>query len=176
MFMQTFSLTNKDFFFRLQSGFTLIELLAVISILMVLSVLSIASFSSYATSQKLSTAALDIKNTLQYAKAEAGNQLTTCSSGQQFLGYKVLACCQGNGCPTCLSTKDYEVDIVCSGGTSLDNGKDLPQGISFDTSHSTSFSFLFNPLSGSVTGAGTLVVQQGNSTKNILISATGVIQ
>src|SRR5437879_989228 len=86
-------------------GFTIIELLLVFSLLAIISVISFASFSAYNTSQKLATATLDLKNTLEYAKSQTASQVNTCASGQQFLGYKVLMCCQGGSCPTCLSSK-----------------------------------------------------------------------
>lgn len=161
---------------KLHGGFTMIELLVVFAIMAVLSILSIASFSSYNTIQKLTTTMLDVKTSLQYAKSQTASQVNICASGQQFVGYKVLLCCQGGSCPTCLSQNDYEVDIVCSGGSSFVSGKKLPQGITIDKTNATSFSVLFSPLSGAVTGAGTFVLKQGAVSKNIGINALGVIQ
>ena len=157
-------------------GFTIIELLVVISILAVLSAVSIASFSSYNNSQKLSTNALAVKNMMQFAKSQALSQVNTCTPGQTLVGYKFLACCQGASCPMCLSSNTYEVDIVCSGGSSFIKGDKLPSDITFDTTNSTSYSFLFNTLSGTVTGSGNLLLKQGSSQKTISVSSTGVIQ
>lgn len=157
-------------------GFTIIELLIVISIMMVISVVSIASFSSYNTTQKLTTTTLALKNMLQYAKSQSLSQVNTCSAGQTLTGYKVLACCQGSSCPVCLSTHDYEVDTVCSGGSVFAKGEDFPANIVFDTTNSTSYSYLFNTLTGNVTGAGSVMLKQGSAQKTISVSATGVIQ
>jgi Tfp pilus assembly protein FimT len=172
--MSNFKLqTSKN---QREEGFTLIELLVTFSLLAVISIVSIASFSAYNTTQKLTNGILDVKNTLQYAKSQTVSQANTCQSGQHFIGYKVVACCQGGSCPVCLSTNNYEVDLVCSGGASLVSGKNLPQGVTLDTTNSTSFSFLFNSLSGNVTGAGVIILKQGNVSKNITVSSIGVIQ
>lgn len=159
-----------------QNGFTFIELLIVIAVMAILSAISVASFSSYATAQKLTTNVFDVKNTLQYAKSQAMSQANTCPTGQQFIGYKVLVCCQGNSCPSCLSPNNYEVDLVCSGGDSFVNGKKLSQGITIDVANTTTFSILFSPLSGMATGAGTILFKQGTSSKSIIINGVGVIE
>ncbi|HSW96776.1 MAG TPA: prepilin-type N-terminal cleavage/methylation domain-containing protein [Candidatus Saccharimonadales bacterium] len=159
-----------------QKGFTVVELLIVISIMAVLSVVSIASFSTFNNSQQLNTAALNVKNMMQYAKSQALSQINTCTAGQTLVGYKLLACCQGGSCPVCLSNNSYEVDVVCSGGSTFVKGENFPNGVTFDTSNSTSYSFLFNTLSGTVTGTGNLILKQSNVTKKISVSSTGVIQ
>ncbi|HSW88353.1 MAG TPA: prepilin-type N-terminal cleavage/methylation domain-containing protein [Candidatus Saccharimonadales bacterium] len=158
------------------SGFTVIELLVVISIMAVLSVVSIASFSTFNSSQRLNTTALNVKSMMQYAKSQALSQINSCTAGQSLVGYKVLACCQGSGCPVCLSSNSYEVDVVCSGGSAFVKGENLPSGVTFDTTNSTSYSFLFNTLSGSVTGTGNLILKQSSTAKTISVSSTGVIQ
>lgn len=168
------------------SGFTLVELLIVFTILGTLGVVSIASFSSYNTSQQLNSAALDLKNTLEYAKSQAVSQVFTCPANNQLMGYRFNACCTGATCPTCSSTGyDYEVDEVCSNGavttTPVVTTKKLPKGISFVVGGSGgpyTYSFTFNPLSGNVTsGAGTFQIQQGTSaTKSISVSGSGVIE
>lgn len=113
---------------------------------------------------------------LQYAKAQSSSQVNTCPVGQTLTGYQVLACCQGTKCPVCSGKNDYEVDIVCSGGTTFLKGDNLPTGTVFDTKNSTSYSYLFNTLTGSVTGVGTLIITQGGAQKSLSVSTAGVIQ
>ncbi len=173
-----YSLCAAKFKKNTQRGFTIIELLVVISIMAIIAVVSIASFSSYNTSQKLTTAALNVKNMLQYAKSQAASQVNTCPGSQQFAGYEVLMCCTQAGCPTCNNTKNYsyETDIMCSGGNTFVSGENLPVGVTVDTKNSTTLKLQFAPSFGNVTGAGTVIVKQGTSQKSIVISSTGVIQ
>lgn len=139
------------------AGFTLIELIIAISVIAIISTFGLASFVSYSRAQTLNAAVLDLSTLLNKAKSRAQSQSIQDASGNNsrcgnysFVGYKVVLC----GIPEvpCLSSSDYELDIVCSNNTtSLIESKKFPNDkITFDSVNTTSTSFLFRAFVGGV--------------------------
>jgi len=159
------------------AGFTLIELLIVFTLIAFLSLGAVAAFVSFGNQQSLQSAAGDIKNMLDQAKSQTLNQIDNCPAGQQFGGYKVLICCVGGGnCPTCKSSSNFEMDMICNSTSSLVSSKNLPPGVSIDGVNTSSRSYLFTPVTGAIVGAGQVTVQREGKRKTVVVNSTGVIQ
>lgn len=162
-----------------QKGFTLLELLIVFSITAVLSTVGIASFVTYSRQTTLSNTTSDIKNFLYSARSKALNgERDSCSSTDYLVGYEVLFCCSGAGCPTCLGTGNYEMDVLCSSGSGNSSypiqSKKYPPNVTLFSS--TNNSYLFYTLSGGVNNTGTLTYSVFGTQKTISILKNGIIQ
>jgi type II secretory pathway pseudopilin PulG len=177
-------------------GFTVIELIIVFAIMAVLSTVGFAAFVNYNHQQTLNNTVAEIKMLLQEARSRTGSQVNqatscirgqcSCTAGQQFGGYVALFCCkngqQGAGaattCPSCFpgdTTEHYELNLICGGSNvGVLDSQPLSSNIIFNTS-STSRSFMFQPLTGQVVGAGTITITGFNESRSITVSDLGVI-
>lgn len=162
----------------MKNGFTLIELIVIISVVGVLSIVGIASFVTYSRIQSLNSAVSDFVTTIHLAKSRAQSQVKPterCASNRQLNGYKVSVC--GFPSSTCVSTKDYELTIVCEGSTVSPaiESKRLLQNITFVSGGTTSTSFFFKVIIGGVVGAGDVVINGYGRSKTVRVDANGNI-
>ncbi|SRR5258706_5416819 len=161
-----------------QAGFTLIELLVVFSIIGVLATVGIVSLGSYGNYQQLQSTYLDVKSTINAARSQTLSQSipAVCSNNPpNFSGYEVLFCCTGAGCPSCKTTADYELDVVCGGVVRNISGyeRKLPKGVTLST---TTRTLKFNTLSGILDTPGAITLTGFGSTQIITVTKTGQIR
>lgn len=175
-------------------GFTLIELLIIFATTAIISTIGVAAFVNYSHLQTVITSQLDVKAMLEQARSQSLSQVNkpsnclfgqcSCPSGQPFGGYQVLFCCSaGNAKPLCPQNciagdtqEHYEMDIICGGNTYATQSKRFPANVSIDDNKSTSRSFLFWPLTGLVSGSGTIMINGYSTSRSITVSNVGVIQ
>lgn len=163
------------------TGFTLIELLVVFSIIIILSTGSIVAYNSYSLSQKLSLAARQFATVLQKAKFQAQNQivptLTAPSVCNKLVAYEVRVCTK-TSCIT--SSKDYELDALCSNGTFTVESYVLPKEITVDALRTSNpGKITFQLLIGGITGYGSTYFELNrnpNVEKSVSIDQQGIIQ
>jgi len=150
-------------------GFTLIELLIVIAIVGILTAASIPSFQSFATNQRLSQAAKQVKNDLRSAQNRAINGVKD-SSGNKVWGirfadpnaysYTIFTCSNldrtTSPC-TCSSISDFKV-------------KSLSSSFSFDTSAGDRF--IFDEISGEVCDASGALTGGASSSIGLTLSGS----
>ncbi len=161
-------------------GFTLIELLVVFSIIGILSTISLAAFANYGRDQRLNTAASDLISTLQQAKSRTQSQVkpSSCVASDILHGYEVQIC--GLTGSSCLSENTYGLYVKCGTKTILVNNsvKSLPSGVLFANvgEGTTSTAFLFQILTGGVSGNGTIrLTGENDRQKTITVSNNGNI-
>ena len=181
IFKKQFSTIN--FQLPVSNGFTLIELIIVFSVMAILSSIGIASFASYANSQKLRSAALDVKTVLQQARSQAFTQVkpVSCTGAGAFQGYEVRLC--GVSGTNCSSTgnNDYELDAMCDSTAIVVSATKFVSGVSVDTGKTTQGTFHFTPITGGIanltSGKATIVLDGANaSSQTITVMSAGVIQ
>ncbi|RJQ37116.1 prepilin-type N-terminal cleavage/methylation domain-containing protein [Candidatus Microgenomates bacterium] len=131
-------------------GFTLIEIVIAFSIMAIVSMIGLAAFVDYSRSQSLNNAVNGLVTMFNKAKSSAQSQVVPASC-ISFQGYKVLICSGPSVSEPCNSNDDYEMDAVC-GRTNvlIESIKFTDNNVGFDTSSTTSTSFLFKALSGGV--------------------------
>lgn len=161
-------------------GFTLIELLVVFSIIGILSTVSLAAFANYGRDQRLNTATSELVSTLQQAKSKTQSQVkpSACVASDILHGYEVQIC--GLTGSSCVSENSYRLYVKCGTKTILVNNsiKNLPSGISFANigEGTTSTAFLFQILTGGVSGSGSIRLNGENDRqKTITVSNNGNI-
>lgn len=161
-----------------ERGFTLIELLIVFSIIAFLTTVGLASFIVYNRFQILNTAAQEFVATLNTAKIRSASQVmksgsNDCSLSGGLLGYKVSVTAGGaNG------INKYKLYLICSSADFLvGSEKTFPAGVYFSTSPTPpSSEIYFKVLSGIVTGAGAVQIQDiWNNKKVVNVSTLGNI-
>ncbi len=161
----------------MKNGLTLMELLLVFSIIAILSVFGTAAFINYNQSQKVSNASLEVVNILNLAKSRAASQVKPSSCTGVLSGYKVGLCkLDPNVCLSSEINYDYALYAVCGNEviSPAIEKKKLPEGITFDTSSATSFSF--KVLSGGVNQAGVTKINGFGQGKCVTINDIGSIE
>lgn len=164
--------------FPSKRGFTIIELIVVFSVIAIISTIGIASFVSYTNSQKLRNAVLEVKTALQDARSQALSQTRPNTCNGTLDAYEVRICCKssGTGCPSCITSGDYEIDAICSNVAVNTSFGTLPSDVTFSSTQTTQRTFHFVPIVGGVTNSGTIGITQSNTTQTINVTSTGVIQ
>lgn len=159
---------------KFSHGFTLVELVIVMTIIAIISTISLASLANYSRSQTVKQATYDVQTLMRQAKSYSQSQVKPQSCGASTLkGYRVDIC--GLTGSACATANTYQLSVLCGAITTVQVTKKLPQNTSFQQSGTTSISYFFPLLNGSVTGAGSVAVSGFNTTNTITVSPQGAI-
>ncbi len=153
-------------FWQSQAGFTLIEILVVFAVTSVILISSMAAFSSYGRSQTFNSTVADIQQALNLLKSNSISYVkpSQCGPSQALDGYQFWYPVLGTY---------YRLSVRCGGTYYVLLRKDLPSGITFGpTATTTTF---FKVSTGTIDSQNTMTIQGYGNSKVITIDKTGVI-
>lgn len=154
-----------------KTGFVLIELIVIMSIISIFGAIGVSAYKDYAVTKRVSTAADEVANLMEVAKARAFSQVKPESCGVDLLeGYRVVTCPGG-----CSGTKqDYQLEVYCGGsGKRVGDVHKLSPNVRF--SPQTEQTVLFRVLTGEVQSSGNIQVTSEGKAKSISVGQQGVI-
>ena len=145
-----------------QNGFTLIELVVVFAVIGIMSALGIASLASYGNKQSLETAALNVADMVNLARARSLSQVKPSECGTNTLtGYQI---------DITIAANQYALSVQCTNSYTLVSEK-LPANISFASSSATTV--LFPLLTGGSSSYNQIIINGYGANKIININNTG---
>ena len=150
----------------MRRGFTLIELMIAVVLTGLLVNGALVAYRGLGERQKVKQAGMSFQTDLKsyQQKAAAGEKPAVCTDTDRLIGYRVKR----------INTVSYSVTADCEVADPLGVTVNLPAGVNFKVG--VSFDLFFPVLSGAVTGATTITLENGAYSYLVTIESSGVIR